>query len=242
MQFASIILATTIALGLVPTELRAAETPSGSTRSEPDFAMFPGWQRVVAQVAKDAVTVPQPVVSTNATMCKPGAMGSASGDCEVARWDAFIEQSRKLPKDQQLEAVNKWVNAHAYVEDWANWGLPDYWETPREFLTRGGDCEDFAITKYFSLVRLGFSPADLKIVVVKDVKLQMFHAVLSVQRLDSPTVLLDNQNVQIVPMAVATNYRPIYSLNGYGWSMETQPQFASNNLASTVRIVTAAGH
>jgi predicted transglutaminase-like cysteine proteinase len=239
MQFASIILAITIALGLAPTELRAAETPSGSTRSEPDFAMFPGWQRVVAQVAKDAATLPQPV---NLSVCKPGAAGSANGECEIARWDAFIEQSRKLPKDQQLQAVNTWVNAHAYVEDWANWGLPDYWETPREFLTRGGDCEDFAIAKYFSLIRLGFSPADLKIVVVKDLKLQMFHAVLSVQRMDLPTVLLDNQNVQIVPMAVAENYRPIYSLNGSGWWMESQPLFAGNGLTSTVRVFTAAGH
>jgi predicted transglutaminase-like cysteine proteinase len=230
MQLASILLATTIALGLLPTELRASETFS-SARSEPDFALFPGWQRVVAQSAKEMAMPPAPLPANGvAAECK-------TDDCAVARWDAFIEQTRKLPKDQQIEVVNEWVNAHPYVEDWANWGLPDYWETPREFLTRGGDCEDFAITKYYSLIRLGFSAEDMKIVVVKDEKQQMFHAVLSVQRIGAQTVVLDNQVAQVVPMAVASYYRPIYSLNGTGWWMETQPQFAG----SLVRVVTAAG-
>jgi predicted transglutaminase-like cysteine proteinase len=230
MQLASILLATMIALGFLPTELCASEIPS-SARSEPDFALFPGWQRVVAQSAKETAVVTAPLAANDAVAeCK-------TDDCAVARWGAFIEQTRKLARDQQIEAVNKWVNSHPYVEDWANWGLPDYWETPREFLTRGGDCEDFAITKYYSLIRLGFSPADLKIVVVKDEKLQMFHAVLSVQRMGAQTVVLDNQVAQVVPLAVASYYRPIYSLNGTGWWMETQPQFAG----SLVRVVTAAG-
>lgn len=233
MQIASIIVAMTVALGLLPTESRAAETSSGSLRSEANFALFPGWQRVMAQSALDVISLRTPTVPTD---CKNKV------DCAMARWDEFIQQTSKLPKNQQIEAVNKWVNAHPYVEDWANWGLPDYWETPEEFLTRGGDCEDFAITKYFSLIRLGFSPADLRIVVVKDEKLQMFHAVLSVQRTGAETVLLDNQAVEIVPMAVAVNYRPIYSLNAVDWRLETQPQFAGNAMVSSVRVVTAAGH
>lgn len=232
MQIAPFIVAMTVALGLLPTESRAAETPSGSLRSETNFVLFPGWQRVVAQSALETVSVRAPAVAEDCKTAK---------DCAMARWDAFIQQTSKLPRDQQIEAVNTWVNAHPYVEDWANWGLPDYWETPEEFLTRGGDCEDFAITKYFSLIRLGFSPADLRIVVVKDQKLQMFHAILSVQRPGAETVVLDNQAAQIVPMAVAVNYRPIYSLNAVDWRMETQPQFANNAMVSSVRVVTAAG-
>lgn len=232
MQIASIIVAMTVALGLLPTESRAAETSSGSLRSETNFVLFPGWQRVMAQSALEVISVRKPTTPAD---CKTAV------DCAMTRWDAFIQETSKLPRDQQIEAVNTWVNAHPYVEDWANWGLPDYWETPEEFLTRGGDCEDFAITKYFSLVRLGFSPADLRIVVVKDEKLQMFHAVLSVQRAGAETVLLDNQAAQIVPMVVAVNYRPIYSLNAVDWRLETQPQFAGNPMVSSIRVVTAAG-
>ena len=33
----------------------------------------------------------------------------------------------------------------------------DYWATPKEFLIAGyGDCEDYVIIKYFTLIKLGF--------------------------------------------------------------------------------------
>ncbi len=112
--------------------------------------------------------------------------------------------------------MNRFANARPYVEDIRNWGVADYWETPGEFFARGGDCEDYAIAKYFSLVRLGFSPDDLRIVVVNDTNLNAFHAVLSA-RIDGQTLLLDNQIPLVVPMDIAVQYKPVYALNEHGW-------------------------
>ena len=162
----------------------------------------------------DAAHVPQ---CANARTCVP------------AVWTSFLDSIRKQPRHAQLAAVNQWANMRPYVEDWVNWHVPDYWETPGEFLTRGGDCEDYAITKYFSLVRLGFSPDNLRVVIVNDTNLQAFHAVLAV-RDDGVVWLLDNQIPQAVPMDVAVQYVPIYSLNERGWWMHSMPKISVGNV------------
>lgn len=241
MRLAGFILATGMALGAFTGDLRAAELFADGPGSS-DFAIFPGWQRVMSQTAKDiAAAKPAPANFTPAKPEPAKAVCAAGQDCPMERWNAFIEETRKLPKDQQLEAVNKWANARPYAEDWANWGLPDYWETPKEFLTRGGDCEDYAIVKYYTLARLGFSPDDLRIVVVNDTNLEMFHAVLAVRKQGAPTVLLDNQMPQVVPMALMSHYRPFYSLNEKGWWMADEPQIALNIAPRRDEIFAAAG-
>jgi predicted transglutaminase-like cysteine proteinase len=110
-----------------------------------------------------------------------------------------------------------------------NWHVPDYWETPGEFLARGGECKDYAVIKYYSLVRLGFSPDDLRIVVLNDTNINAFHAVLAV-RLDGGVWLLDNQLQQVVPMDVAVQYAPIYSLNEHGWWLHSIPKIELGNV------------
>lgn len=136
--------------------------------------------------------------------------------CAQERWTGFLRSIRDLPWFQQLDRVNHWANARPYVEDWMNWGVPDYWETPAEFVRRGGDCEDFAIAKYFSLIRLGFPPGDLRIVVIKDRNLHASHAVLAVRRAGQ-TWLMDIAMSEVVPMALATQYTPVYAFNAQGW-------------------------
>src|ERR1700744_4250940 len=57
----------------------------------------------------------------------------------------------------RLRAVNDFFNQRlAYMEDIDNWGVQDYWASPLESLGKGaGDCEDYAIGKYFTLTTLG---------------------------------------------------------------------------------------
>lgn len=197
--------------------------------------------RVVAQAQKASplieasYTIPMVVRPPVAQPQVPAAAGCASERrCAPAIWLSFLESLRGKSRREQLDAVNTWINARPYVEDSVNWGVADYWETPGEFFAHGGDCEDFAIVKYFSLVRLGFSPDDLKIVVLNDTKINAFHAVLSVQ-LDGQDWLLDNQIAQVEPIADAPQYRPIYALNERGSSMYALPVFS-------FRTATAAGH
>lgn len=73
-------------------------------------------------------------------------------DQRVAATDDFLwKQLGKSPRDQ-IREVNQWFNWFDYEGE----GERDYWATPREFIVRGrGDCEDFAIAKYFALASLG---------------------------------------------------------------------------------------
>lgn len=58
-----------------------------------------------------------------------------------------------------VTAINAQINQTPYRSDWASWQARDYWATPEEFARRGGDCEDYAIAKYFALREAG-APAD----------------------------------------------------------------------------------
>jgi predicted transglutaminase-like cysteine proteinase len=153
--------------------------------------------------------------------------------CAPPEWLAFLDAQRGLTRRAQLDAVNQWANAKPYVEDWVNWHVADYWETPGEFIVRGGDCEDFAITKYFSLVRLGFAPGDLRIVVVADSTTHGFHAVLAA-RLDGTVWLLDNFLPTVVAMESQPQYTAIYSLNQQGWWLHSNPTVQMADITITV--------
>jgi predicted transglutaminase-like cysteine proteinase len=60
-------------------------------------------------------------------------------------------------EDDKVELVNLFFNSVIeYKTDEKNWGVADYWSTPSELIEKGaGDCEDFAIAKYYSLLALG---------------------------------------------------------------------------------------
>jgi predicted transglutaminase-like cysteine proteinase len=112
--------------------------------------------------------------------------------------------------------VNAFVNRHRYVLDKANYGIEDYWATPREFAKNDGDCEDFAIAKYLSLKALGWNDADLRIVVLLDTERMAPHAI-AVAYGEGEAWVLDNQITEVTSSAAVARYRPYYSLNESGW-------------------------
>ena len=64
-----------------------------------------------------------------------------------------------------LDDLNAGVNRRAAHRPDTDSGRLDQWATPTELAARGaGDCEDFAIAKYFALVAAGWPPARLRIV------------------------------------------------------------------------------
>ena len=77
--------------------------------------------------------------------------------------------SHSKPLQQQLLAVNEfWNRAVVQTEDSMLWAQPDYWATPLETLGKGaGDCEDYVIGKYFSLLRLGVPGEKLRLIYVR---------------------------------------------------------------------------
>jgi predicted transglutaminase-like cysteine proteinase len=141
--------------------------------------------------------------------------------CQLHVWRSFLESLQPLDRRAQIDAINTFVNNHPYVADLVNWGTEDYWETPREFLDRNGDCEDYAIAKFLSLRYLGFSNDALRIVVLQDLNLRIHHAILAVY-LDGEILALDNQIKAAISTERIRHYKPIYSINEQSWWLHRQ--------------------
>jgi len=131
-------------------------------------------------------------------------------------WKSEIQNLKGRSQRAQIEGVNDFINSVSYIEDQDNYGKRDYWATPVEFFSRGGDCEDFAIAKYASLRALGFSTQQLRIAIVQDEIKNIPHAILIVYS-DEGTFVLDNQNKRLESMAAVNRYKPIFSINSSNW-------------------------
>ncbi len=134
----------------------------------------------------------------------------------LAKWFSFISKIKGQPPGRQLYLVNQYINKHRYVVDKINWGLTDYWATPREFLRKNGDCEDFAIAKFMTLRALGWKAQGMRIVAVKDQNLNVMHAILCVDN-NGELMILDNQASNVLHANRIRHYEPVYSVNEQGW-------------------------
>lgn len=116
----------------------------------------------------------------------------------------------------KIEGVNTYYNKIRYIEDQNNYGTSDYWQTPAEFASKGGDCEDYVIAKYSALKKLGFTEDKLRFVILQDTWKGIPHAILVVYT-DDGAKFLDNQYKTVKNVDGFTRYRPIYSINKTGW-------------------------
>ncbi len=132
--------------------------------------------------------------------------------CHLTPWQDFIEGLRGRDPLTQLDLVNRTMNKVRYRDDSDNWDRDDYWATPGEFFAYGGDCEDYAIAKYYTLKALGFPAERMQILVLNDRVRRLPHAVLVVT-LEGQELVLDNLNTSIVTWDQTRDYRPIYSIN-----------------------------
>jgi len=177
---------------------------------------FKKWRAALSRYAKEAK-------STAKLTCAPG---SKLDICSYDDWVKFLATLKDKAPLVQLNEVNTRINQASYVNDQANWGQKDYWATPGEFMSRFGDCEDYAILKYLSLRRLGWKEKTLRVVAVKDLNLKVGHAVLVVLFTHPKTgqilpLLLDNQIKKIVPANKVRHYQPVFSLNKFFWWKHT---------------------
>jgi predicted transglutaminase-like cysteine proteinase len=135
----------------------------------------------------------------------------------VRDWINFIARAKHMSRDEQLRAVNDYMNKFPFQSDKNNYGQIDYWATPMEFLSRGkGDCEDYAFAKYVTLRALGFSDDHMRMTIVNDSVMRTPHALLVVYQ-DGVSKVLDSQNPDILDSADITRYKPIYSISQVAW-------------------------
>ncbi|MDE7468683.1 MAG: transglutaminase-like cysteine peptidase [Desulfovibrionaceae bacterium] len=130
-------------------------------------------------------------------------------------WGKIKQLWAQLSTKEKVEKVNALFNAFPYTEDILNYGLEDYWATPKEFLSHSGDCEDYAITKFYALKDLGIPEHDMRILVLIDTIRGIGHAVLLVHY-DNEIYLLDNVSELILPAKLYTHYDPQFSVDRFG--------------------------
>ncbi len=141
------------------------------------------------------------------------------GQQRIDDWQYLLASQNKASELEQLDRVNRFFNQRIrYVEDADLWHQADYWETPVEALFKGaGDCEDYAIAKYFSLRHLGVASDKLRITYVKALQLNRAHMVLTYYA--SPQAMplvLDSLIDDIRPASQRTDLLPVYSFNANG--------------------------
>ncbi|RXJ75269.1 transglutaminase [Arcobacter sp. F155] len=159
----------------------------------------------------------------------------------VQLWDKVIEKAKNEDILYQLKYVNDFFNKVKYKRDSAHWKKNDYWASPFEFLGTGaGDCEDYAIAKYFTLRQLGVPDEKLRITYVKlkqrGTKYEQAHMVLTYYHKPTSTpIVLDNVNKKLKLATKRPDLRPVYSFNAGGlWQAKnkgrTSVKVGKNNL------------
>jgi len=139
-------------------------------------------------------------------------------------WQNMITEDNSVSDWEKIEKVNKFFNQMEFVNDVDHWGENDYWATPIEFLgSGGGDCEDFSLSKYFSLLAMGVSEKKLNLTYVKALKLDQHHMVLTYfSKPGVEPLVLDNLIDTILPASQRMDLLPIYSFNGSGLWLSKQ--------------------
>lgn len=129
-------------------------------------------------------------------------------------WGNLRDKASGKTPMQQLQLINEFWNKWKYIDDRTNWNMIDYWASPAQFLKKSGDCEDYAIAKYFTLKELGFDPHTLRIVVLKNTFTNEDHAVLAVY-LNDDVFILDNLSPIVLSHKRISQYAPQVSLNEF---------------------------
>lgn len=169
----------------------------GTIEFKRPLSSLPGWLDVLKRNKKDPIFIPGKYFKKSVT------------------WDSFKKNAQGKNTMELLRYVNSFWNTWPYKEDIANWGVEDYWAIPAEFLKKSGDCEDYAIVKYFTLKELGIPAENMRIVVVRDTLRNLAHAVLAVY-LNGDAYILDNLSNTVLSHSRIRQYSPQYSVNESG--------------------------
>lgn len=143
----------------------------------------------------------------------------------LVAWQNLIREDAGSSELELLAKTNEFMNRMDFVSDVDHWNKTDYWATPIEFLgSDGGDCEDFALAKYFTLVALGVPEEKLNLTYVKALRLNQHHMVLTYfSEPGAEPLVLDNLVKEVLPASQRSDLLPIYSFNGTGlWLAKQQ--------------------
>ena len=152
----------------------------------------------------------------------------------------ILNSALALDDAGKLDAVNNFFNQQVlFRDDLEVWGQTDYWASPLETLSQGqGDCEDYAIGKYFSLLALGMPTAKLRLVYVRaqvgsGVQAHMVLAYYATP--GAEPIILDNLIGELRPASKRPDLAPVFSFNSDGLWQGVGAQAAGDPVARLSR-------
>lgn len=140
-------------------------------------------------------------------------------DARLKPWLGLMRSAAKLNDMEKLQQVNIFFNRIPNESDATHWNDADYWASPMELLaSNGGDCEDFALAKYFTLRELGVPDERLRLTYAKAYLRNTgqieSHMVLTYYSAPgSEPLVLDNLTDAIQPASRRSDLTPSYSFN-----------------------------
>ena len=207
----ALVLTLAIAAALPVGMAHAAEAPGmagirlfGSVEFRGALKNMPKWQRVVA--------------AENKSRTFDQDLGKYMRGSLFTQWQQLVERTKTASVLEKARAVSAFFNRWPYRTDQDVYKVPDYWATPAEFLRKSGDCEDFAITKFYALIKLGVPPESMRVVALKDTIRNLAHAICVVYT-NNNAYVLDNLTDMVLTHDRYKNYAPHYSVNEiYRWA------------------------
>jgi predicted transglutaminase-like cysteine proteinase len=169
----------------------------------------------------------------------------AKAEQTVKAWQEMMHTAESMNEADKVKRVNEFFNrVIQYGEDLAVWGENDYWATPLELMGRGiGDCEDFAIAKYFSLRSLNVPNERLRITYVRarigGPRSDVMQAHMILGYYEDPAgepVILDNLVTEVRPASRRRDLLPIFSFNSEGLWTGAGPAEKKDTSGSTAKL------
>ncbi|HEY9549723.1 MAG TPA: transglutaminase-like cysteine peptidase [Kiloniellaceae bacterium] len=180
----------------------AGQALFGSTEmAAANLTALPQWARVLSKMKTERKQF-------RACLDNPAACASAG----LKAWRDVAAAAKGKPELEVLKTVNGYFNRWPYKLDRELYGISEFWATPQEFMKRSGDCEDYAIAKFFVLRDLGYTGEQLRIVILMDRIRRVGHAVLAVYALGD-ILILDSLTDLIFSHRKYRHYVPQYSMN-----------------------------
>ncbi|MDR1777421.1 MAG: transglutaminase-like cysteine peptidase [Desulfovibrio sp.] len=182
--------------------LRVTTTPTDALAAR--SAETDGWKTLLGETRLEASALASPAWRHHAIMWEEVlseyARDSAEEKDSLRRLPETAQENRRnleaaLPRMkplEQLSAISGFINFQVKgASDEEVYGVPEKWAAPATCLRLArGDCEDFAIAKYFVLREHGFAAENMRLVIVTE-NGSVGHMLLAV-RIDGHIYIIDN--------------------------------------------------
>lgn len=125
----------------------------------------------------------------------------------LKNWNSVMKNALHQDELIKVRNINAYFNQFRYRKDKYNWKEVEYWASFFEFVGKGrGDCDDYALAKYYSLRKLGVPAHRLRLITGKFYKYG--HLTLGYYKNPKDPYLLDNNKRYLGKLNKTYQFKP----------------------------------